>query len=164
MARDSARALQLPLFIRDTIGYLDAVARYEAIRPVMKGERSLPQQSRVTGINYWRLWRDLQRFRGDGILGVIDWPTLPHARGKPPAEVFLPRHIQPHVVRLAMAHPLTARELARMVRDGSHDPVDHRGIPRVLAQHHLSPEALQRHRQRARQAPSPPWPPATEPK
>jgi transposase len=58
-----------------------------------------------------------------------------------------------------MAHPLTARELARMLRDGYHYPIDHRGIQRVLARHHLSPEALQRHRQRAQQAPSPPWPP-----
>jgi hypothetical protein len=83
MPRDSARARQLRLFVRDTVGYLDAVARYEAIRPVLKGERSLPQQSHVTGINYWRLWRDLQRFRRSGLLGVIDQRTLPHARGKP---------------------------------------------------------------------------------
>jgi transposase InsO family protein len=62
-------------------------------------------------------------------------------------------------VRLALAHPFTARELARVVRDGYHYPVDHRGIQRVLEQHHLSTEALQRHRQRAHQAPSPPWPP-----
>ena len=58
MSRDSARALQLPLFIRNIVGYRDADARYEAIRPVLKGERSLPQQSRVIGINYWRLWQD----------------------------------------------------------------------------------------------------------
>jgi hypothetical protein len=31
MPRDSARALQLPLFIRDTVEYLEALARYEAI-------------------------------------------------------------------------------------------------------------------------------------
>jgi Homeodomain-like domain-containing protein len=66
--------------------------------------------------------------------------------------------MQPPVVRLAIAHPFTARELAQMVRDGYHAPVDHRGIQRVLAEHHLSPEALQRHWQRARQAPAPPWP------
>jgi hypothetical protein len=36
MPRDSARVLQLPLFVYDTVGYLDAVARYEAIRPVLK--------------------------------------------------------------------------------------------------------------------------------
>jgi hypothetical protein len=42
MPRDSVRVLQLPIFVHDTIDYLDAVARYEAIRPVLKGERSLP--------------------------------------------------------------------------------------------------------------------------
>jgi transposase InsO family protein len=158
MPRDLAHAPQLPLFAHDTVGYPEALARYEAIRPVLKGERSLRQQSHQTRVTYWRLWRDLQRFRRAGLLGLIDRRTLPHARGKPAAHVFLPRHIQQHVVRLAMAHPFTARELARLVRDGYHHPVDHRGIQRVLAEHHLSPEVLQRHWQRARQAPAPPWP------
>jgi hypothetical protein len=45
MPRDSAHALQRLLFVRDPAGYLEALARYEAIRPVLKGERSLPQQS-----------------------------------------------------------------------------------------------------------------------
>jgi hypothetical protein len=94
MPRDSARALQLPLFVHHTVGYLEALARYETIRPVLKGERSLPQQSQATGMNYWRLWRDLQRFRRNGLLGLIDRRTLPHARGKPGAVVFLPRYIQ----------------------------------------------------------------------
>jgi hypothetical protein len=159
MPRDSACALQLPLFVHDTVEYLEPLARYEATRPILKGERSLPQQSQATGRNYWRLWRDLQRFRRDGLLGLIDRRSLPHARGKPGAAVFLPQHLQQHVVRLAMAHPFTARELARTVRDGYHYAVDHRGIQRVLARHQLSPQALQRHRQRARHAPSPPWPP-----
>jgi hypothetical protein len=128
MSRDSACAPQLPLFVHDTVGYRNALTRYEAIRPVLKGERSLPQQSHVTRVNYWRLWRDLQRFRRSGLLGLVDRRTLPHPRGKPGAAVFLPRHIQQHVVRLAMAHPFTARELARMVRDGYHYAVDHRGI------------------------------------
>jgi transposase len=159
MPRDSAHAPQLPLFVHDTVGYPDALARYEAIRPVLKDERSLRQQSQQTGINYWRLWRDLRRFQRSGLLGLVDQRTLPHARGQPGADVFLPRHIQQQIVRLAMAHPFTARELARIVRDSSHFPVDHRGIQRVLAQHHLSPEALRLHHHRARQAPSPPWPP-----
>jgi hypothetical protein len=120
MSRDSARVLQLPLFVHDTVGYLDAISRYEAIRPVLKGERSLPQQSRITGINYGRLWRDLQRFQRRGLLGLIHRRTLPHARGQPGADVFLPRHIQQQIGRLAMAHPFTARELARIVRDGYH--------------------------------------------
>jgi hypothetical protein len=94
---------------------------------------------------------------------LIDQRTLPHARGKPAAEVFPPRHIQQHIVRLAMAHPFTAHELAQIVREGYHYPVDHRRIQRVLARHHLSPDALQRHRQRDQQAPSPPWPPGHQP-
>jgi hypothetical protein len=70
MPRDSAHAPQLPLFAHDTIGYPEALARYEAIRPVLKGERSLRQQSHQTGVTYWRLWRDLQRFRRAGLLGL----------------------------------------------------------------------------------------------
>jgi hypothetical protein len=162
MPRDSAHAPQLPLFVHDIVGYPDALTRYEAIRPVLKGEQSLRQQSQQTGMNYWRLWRDLRRFRSGGLLGLIDRRTLPHVPGKPAAAVFLSRHLQPHVVRLAMAHPCTACALARMIRDGSHSPVNPRGIQRVLAQHHLSPEALQRHRQRASQAPLPHWPPGQQ--
>jgi hypothetical protein len=41
MPRDSARALQLPLFVRDTVVSPEALARYEAIRPILKGEQSL---------------------------------------------------------------------------------------------------------------------------
>jgi hypothetical protein len=101
MPRDSAHAPQLPLFVHDTVGYPDALTRYEAIRPVPKGERSLQQQSHQTGINYWRLWRERRFWRIYGLLGLIDRRTLPQTRGKPGAAVFRPRHIQQHVVRLA---------------------------------------------------------------
>jgi hypothetical protein len=30
-------------------------------------------------------------------------------------ETLLPRHLQRHIVRLALAHPFTARELARII-------------------------------------------------
>jgi hypothetical protein len=95
----------------------------------------LPQQSQATGVNYWRLWRDRQRFQHNGLLGLLDRRTLPHPRGTPGAAVFLPRPIPQHVVRLAMAHPCTARALARIGRDGYHDAVDHRSSQRVLAPH-----------------------------
>jgi transposase len=157
MPHDSAHAPQLPLFAGDTVGYPEALARYEAIRPILKGEQSLPQRSQQTGINYWRLWRDLRRFRRNGLLGLIDRRTLPHPRRNPAVEDLLPRHIQQYIVRLAIAHPFTARELARIVRDGYRYTIDYRGIQRVLAHHHLSPDALQRHRQRAQQAIPPPW-------
>jgi hypothetical protein len=68
MPRDSARAPQPPLFVSDTAASPEALARYEALRPVLKGERSLRQQSHQTGMNYWRLWRDLRRFRRHGLL------------------------------------------------------------------------------------------------
>jgi hypothetical protein len=55
MPRDSVYAPQLPLFVHDTVGYPEALIRYEAIRPVLKGERFLRQQSQQTGMNYWRL-------------------------------------------------------------------------------------------------------------
>jgi hypothetical protein len=113
MPRDSARALQFPLFVHDPAASPEALARYEAIQPVLTGERSLRQQSQRTGINYWRLWWDLHRLRRDGLLGLIDRRTLPHARGKPAVHDLLPRPIQQHVVRLAIAHPFTARELAQ---------------------------------------------------
>ena len=116
MSRDSARAPQLPLFVHDPAASPEALARYEAIRPVLKGDRSLPQQSQLTGINYWRLWRDLQRFQRAGLLGLIDQRTRPYRRGKPAVLDLLPRPMQQHIVRLALAHPFTERELARIVR------------------------------------------------
>jgi hypothetical protein len=106
MPRDSAHALQLPLFVRDTAVFPEALARYESIRPILKGKRSLRRRRQQTGINDWRLWRDLQYFRGDGLLGLsIGTPC-----------------------------PMRGENLL------------------------LSPKVFQRHRQRARQAPSPPWP------
>ena len=159
MPREAASTPQLPLFVSESSAAEDVLARYEAIRPILIGEQSLVQQSRQTGMNYWRLWRELRRFRHAGLLGLVDRRTLPHVRGKPAVEALLPRHLQQHIVRLAIAHPFTARELARVVRDCYHYPVDYRGIQRVLAPHHLSPDVWQRHRLRAQQAPAPPWPP-----
>ncbi len=95
---------------------------------------------------------------------LVDRRTLPHTRGKPTADAVLPRAIPQHLVRLAIAHPFTARELARIVRECYHEPIDYRGIQRVLAQHHLSPDVLQHHRLRAQQAPVPPWPPEPPPR
>jgi hypothetical protein len=151
MPQEPARVLQLDLFLGDTQAYRDALARYETIRPVLRQERTLTQHSRLTGLSYGRLWRDLWRFRRAGILGLIDRRTLPHPRGRPPTDIRLPQSIQQHIVRLAMAHPFTARELARIVRECYHQPIDYRGIQRVLAQHRLSPAALQRHHQVALQ-------------
>ena len=76
----SASAPQLDLFISDSAAYEAALARYEALRPVLTGERSLRQQSAHTGINYWRLWRDRRRFQREGLLGLLDQRTVPHPR------------------------------------------------------------------------------------
>jgi hypothetical protein len=75
---------------------------------VLTGQRSIRRQSQQTGIDDWRLWRALQRFRRHGLLGLIDRRTLRHPRGRPAVETLLPRHLQPHIVRLALAHPFTA--------------------------------------------------------
>jgi hypothetical protein len=159
MPRASARVLQLPLFVSDPATSPEALARYEALRPVLTGQRSLRQQSQRTGINYWRLWRDLRRVRRDGLLDWVDRRTLRHPRGRPAVETLLPQHLRQHLVRLALAHPFTARELARIIRDGYHYAVDYRGIQRVLAQHQLFPETLRLHHRRTAQVPPPPWPP-----
>ena len=124
---------QLHLFPGDSPTSPDALARYETLRPVLQGQRTLLQQSRITGLPYKRLWRDLQRFRHDGLYGLLDHRTLPHRRGKTPIEAQVPVHIQQQIVRLALAHPFTARELARIVQTCHAIAVDHRGIRRVLA-------------------------------
>jgi hypothetical protein len=43
--RDSACAPQLPVFVSDPTASPDTLARYKALGPVLKGERSLRQQS-----------------------------------------------------------------------------------------------------------------------
>jgi hypothetical protein len=91
MPHEPARVLQLDLFLGDAQAYRDALARYEAIRPILKRERTLAQHSRITGLSYWRLWRDLRRFRPAGILGLIDRRTLPHLVAGRPLIHILPR-------------------------------------------------------------------------
>ena len=152
MSHEPARVRQPDLFLGDTKAYRDALARYETLRPILKQERTLTQHSRITALSYWRLWRDLRRFRRAGVMGLLDRRTLPHPRGRPPIETRLPQSIQQHTVRLALVHPFRARELARVVRECYHQPVGYRGIQRVLARHRLSPAALQGHRQAAQQA------------
>jgi len=159
MPEDQVSALQLHLFASDSPASQEALARYEEIRPIVKQECTLAQHSRATGLNYWRLWRDLHRFTRYGLLGLINRRQLPHPWGKTSGEELLPRHIQQHIVQLAIAHPFTDRELARIVRDYYRYPLDHRGIRRVLDWHQLSPEALQSRRYQAQQAPLPTRPP-----
>jgi transposase len=152
MPADPVGTPQLPLFATHSPAYQEALARYEAIRPVLKRERTLMQQSRATGLSYWRLWRYLRRFRREGLLGLIDRRQMPHPWGKTSIEALLPRHVQQHLVQLAIAHPFTDRELARIVQVAYHLSVDHRGIRRVLEWHHLSPDVLRHRRQQAQQA------------
>ena len=45
MLPEPASSPQLDLFISDSAAYRDALARYEEIRPVLKKERTLAQQS-----------------------------------------------------------------------------------------------------------------------
>jgi hypothetical protein len=89
MPADQISALQLHLFATDSPAYQEALARYEEIRPILKQERTLTQHSRETGLNSWRLWRDLRRFRRYGLLGLIDRRQLPHPWGRTSVEELL---------------------------------------------------------------------------
>jgi transposase IS481 family protein len=148
---------QLHLFSGDSPTALDALARYETVRPILQGQGTLLQQSHLTGLPNKRLWRDLQRFRRDGLYGLLDHRTLPHRRGKTPIEAQVAAHIQQQIVRLAFAYPFTAPELARMVQTCHAIAVDHRGIRWALDRHHLPPDALRQHHEALQQAHLPPF-------
>src|SRR5262249_2302369 len=158
MPTATAPSPQLDLFLRDTLAYQKALARYEPLRPILQGQCTLTEQSRATGIPYHQLWQDWRRFQRAGIVGLLDHRTLPHPRGKSPVEARVPSHVQQQIVRLALAHPFTARELARIVQTCYAIVMDHRGIRRVLALHQLSPEVLRLHYQTTQQASLPPFP------
>jgi transposase InsO family protein len=149
---------QLDLFLRDTLAYQQALARYERLRPILQGQRTLAEQSRATSIPYHQLWQDWRRFQRAGLVGLLDHRTLPHTRSTDSLDVRVPPHVQHQIVRLALAHPFTARELARIVRTCYTITIDHRGIRRVLDLHQLSPEVLRLHYQTTQQAALPPFP------
>jgi hypothetical protein len=65
--------------------------------------------------------------------------------------------VQHQIVRLALAHPFTARELARIVQTCYEITIDHRGIRRVLALHQLSPAVLRLHYHTTHHASLPPF-------
>lgn len=147
---------QLDLFLHDTSVYQQALARYNVLRPILQGQSTLTQQSQRTGLPYHHLWWDLRRFQRAGLIGLLDRRTFPHARGKTPIEARVPSYVQQQIVRLALAHPFTARELARIVQTCYEIVIDHRGIRRVLDLHQLSPEVLQLHYQSTQQSCLPP--------
>src|SRR5262252_10102982 len=151
-------SLQLDLFLRDTAAYQQALARYDRLRPILQGQSTLTQQSHATGIPYNQLWRDLQRFQRAGLVGLLDHRALPHTRGKSPVEVHIPLHVQQPIVRLALAHPFTARDLARIIQTCYELAIDHRGVRRVLELHQLSPAVLSLHYQTTQPAALPPFP------
>ena len=136
---------QLDLFLRDTLAYQKALARYETLRPILQGQRTLTEQSRATGIPYHQLWQDWRRFQRAGLVGLLDHRTLPHQRSTASIDARVPPHVQHQIVRLALAHPFTARELAHIVQTCYTITIDHRGIRRVLDLHQLSPEVLRFH-------------------
>src|SRR5262245_23715574 len=105
MPRDSARRSQLSLFVSDPAASPEALARYEAIRLVLTSQWLLRQQSQQTGINYWRLWRDLRRFRRHGLLDLIDRRTLHHPQGRPAVET--PSEVPVESVQETTIHGLT---------------------------------------------------------
>jgi hypothetical protein len=149
---------QLDLFVRQPPAYQKALARDDVLRPILQGQSTLVQQRRATGIPYHRLWQDLRRFQHAGIVGLLERRPLPHARGKPPIDARVPLEIQPQVVRLALAHPCTTRELARIVQTCHAIAMDHRGLQRVLDVQQLTPDVLRLHHQATPQTPLPPLP------
>ena len=149
---------QLDLFVHDTPSYHTALARYDRLRPLLQGQYTLTQPSQATGIPYHQRWRDLQRFQRAGLVGLLDRRTLPHARGKVPIEARVPPYVQQPIVRLALAHPFTARELAPIIPTCYEMTLDHRGIRRVLDLHQLAPEVLPRHDHTTQQTALPPFP------
>ena len=162
MSKEPIDPNQLDLF-GENPAHRKAVEIYDWIRPVLRQERTLAEQSRHTGVAYRRLWRYWKRFQGRGFLGLIDGRTGVHRRGKAPIEEGLPDSVQQQVVRLAMAHPFTYRELARIVEACYGHSVDHHGIRRVLDLHHLSSKALKRHHHQTPPAsPSLPIPPSPQ--
>src|SRR5215468_1943419 len=151
-------SLQLDLFLRDTAAYQQALARYDRLRPMLQGQSTLTQQSHATGIPYNQLWRDLQRLQRAGLVGLLEHRALPHTRGKSPVEVRIPLHVQQQIVRLALAPPFTARELARIIQTCYELAIEHRGVRRVLELHQLSPAVLSLHDQTTQPAALPPFP------
>jgi transposase InsO family protein len=149
---------QLDLFLRDTLAYQKALARYDRLRPILQGQCTLTQQSHATGIPYHQLWQDWRRFQRAGLIGLLDHRTLPHTRGTARIEARVPLHIQQQIVRLALAHPFTARELARIVQTCYELAIDHRGVRRILELHQLSPTVLRLHYQITQQTSLPPFP------
>jgi len=162
MPSDGPTSVQLDLFIEETPAYGEALDRYALIQPLLTKQRTLREQSEATRVSYWRLRRYLQQFAQKGLIGLIDHRRLKHRRGKPPVEEVLPVHVQQQVVRLAIAHPFTHRELARIVEACHGYTVDHHGIRRLLEIHHLSPEVLKTHHQQAQQTLPPPPLPTSE--
>jgi hypothetical protein len=148
----------LDLFLRDTLAYQNAFARYERLRPILQGQRTLTEQSRATGVPYPQRWQDWRRLQRAGLVGLLDHRTLPHPRGQSPVEVRLAPHVPQQIIRLARAHPFPARELARIVQTCYDLAIDHRGIRRVLELHQLSPAVLRLHDQTTHQAALPPFP------
>src|SRR4029450_9362154 len=105
MSTATSPSPQLDLFLRDTLAYQKALARYERLRPILQGQRTLTEQSGATGIPYHQLWQHWRRFQRAGLVGLLDHRTLPHQRGASLVDVRVPLHVQQQMVRLARAPP-----------------------------------------------------------
>jgi hypothetical protein len=148
----------LDRFVREPPAYQKAFARDDVLRPILQGQCTLAQQSPATGVPSHRRWQDLRRVQHAGMVGLLDRRTLPQTRGKPPIDARVPREIPPQVVRLALAHPCTAHELARIVQTCHAITIEHRGIQRGLDVHQLRPDVWRLHHQAPPQTSRPPWP------
>lgn len=116
------------------------IQRYELIRPILQGDKSVMQVHRDTQVPLPTLYRYLKRFReGNGQLeSLSDKSHAPHSHPK-----WFTDSQKELVVRYKRAHPQkSARQIAKELTASGRLSINYHSVADILQQRHASDPPL----------------------
>ena len=113
---------------------MDAIQRYELIRPILNQEKTPKQVHQETAVPLSTIYWYLKRFREDGIEGLADKSHAIHSHPK-----WFTDAEKDTVVSYKLQHPhLTTRQIADGFTQTEGVPIDDRTVAKILKARGLS--------------------------
>ena len=115
---------------------VNAIQRYELIRPILKHEKTPKQVSAETSLSVSTIYRYLKRFReGDGDIESL----ADKSHGNQLHPKWLTREDKDKVIQYKLQHPhLSSRQIAKMLTQGGILQIHDRTVVNILKEHGLT--------------------------
>jgi len=129
------RSYGIPISFERRTKVMEAIERYELVRPILLGEKSVKQVHQETGVPISTLYRYLKRF-GEGnykIESLADKSNAPHSNPK-----WFIEEDKDKVVLYKLQHPeKSARQIAKELSDAGVLQIGYHSVSDILKQRRL---------------------------